>query len=400
MAIFAFVTLCIVDFKLASASITDGVIDPVDKYAWSENGGWMNFGEPGGNIHVKDHMLSGYVWSSNFGWIDLNPATSGVKNDGEGNLSGYAWGENTGWVDFSGVVIDANGYFSGFANGVTTGQISMNCINTVSCVSSDFKVRTDWRPQSARPLCNNGLDDDGDGLIDFPADSGCSSIWDTDEVNGAGGGAIAGGVVSPAIPLDVSVIDPADNNGLVNEEESCEILYDDVIGHWAYRYIEYLTCLGIVSGRSTFKFVPDDGATRAEVTKMALLMNGIELDKISEPDFPDVNEDHWAYYIIGKGEAEGVIEGYGVDGLFRPDKKVSRAELVKILLLATGYELPEKVSYSFGDVPVYAWYYPYVSYAFSLSIVEGYTDGLFRPDQEVTRAEAAKIVFFMMQMDV
>lgn len=402
IAISTFIISSICGLPLALASITDGVIDPVDKHSWSENAGWMSFGEPSGNVHVKDSALSGHVWSLNFGWIDLNSATAGVKNDGLGNLSGQAWGENTGWIDFSGVSIDVNGYFHGFATGVNTGQISLNCLNTASCGGSDFKVRTDWRPRNVRPQCNNGIDDDGDGLIDFPADPGCTSIWDDDESDvsgGGGGGGVAGGsaVVYEKPLLDGSISESVDED--VQEDPlDCEIFYDDIDGHWAYRYIRELTCLKIVSGRSVYKFEPDDGATRAEITKIALLMNGFVPNDNVTPDFPDMDTTHWAYDVVGTGYAEGIIHGYG-DGLFRPDQRVTRAELVKIFLLAAGYELPKLVSYSFSDVPEYAWYYPYVSYAFSLSIVEGYADGLFRPDQKVTRAEAAKIAYFMMKME-
>lgn len=132
------------------ASSTDGTIDSINKYAWSENIGWINFGVSGGDVHITDSGLSGYAWSSNYGWINLNPPGSGVTNDGSGNLSGYAWGENTGWIDFSGVTIDSNGYFIGYATGTVTGQISLNCSNTSSCGASDFKVQTDWRPQEFR----------------------------------------------------------------------------------------------------------------------------------------------------------------------------------------------------------------------------------------------------------
>jgi len=125
------------------ASITDGTIDATYKYGWSENAGWVNFGCSNCNVHITDSRLTGYVWSENYGWINLNPATSGVKNDGEGNLSGYAWGENLGWINFSGVIINSSGEFSGFASGDISGQISFNCTNC--------KVRTDWRPLSARP---------------------------------------------------------------------------------------------------------------------------------------------------------------------------------------------------------------------------------------------------------
>ncbi|MCD6109669.1 S-layer homology domain-containing protein [bacterium] len=364
------------------ASSTNGVIDPVYKYAWSENSGWITFGESGGNVHVTDTVLTGMAWSANHGWLNLNPATAGVVNDGDGNLSGQAWGANLGWVDFAGVTIDSNGYFHGYANGTVTGKISFNCANTSSCGASDFKVRTDWKPRSSRPACNNGLDDDGDGKIDYPSDPGCQFITDNDETDPVAGGR----------PPNYS---HGGDNG--SGEELCVVPFDDTEGHWAKRYIDELFCAGIVSGRSKYKFVPNGGATRAEVTKIALLMNEFNIDESLKPDFSDVGIDHWAYNIIANGEDSKIIEGYE-DGYFRPNQKVTRAELAKIFLLASGFTIPDKVSYSFPDVPDYAWYYKVVSYAFSLDIVSGYADGLFKPDQEITRAEVAKIAVYVMHM--
>ncbi len=169
------------------ASSTSGIIDNNHKYAWSENVGWINFKTDNGNISITDSELSGYAWSSGYGWINLSPPTSGVNNDGSGNLSGYAWGENVGWIDFSGVAINSDGYFSGYANSVIAGQISFNCSNTDSCANSDFKLRTDWRPREERPICNNATDDDNDGLTDYPADPGCSSLDDEDETDPGSG---------------------------------------------------------------------------------------------------------------------------------------------------------------------------------------------------------------------
>ena len=182
------------------ASETNGTVDSTYKYAWSENIGWINFEVSGGNVAITDSGITGYAWSANHGWINLNPSSSGVSNNNEGTLSGSAWGENTGWIDFAGVTIDSSGYFSGYASGTVTGQISFNCANTSSCGSSDFKVRTDWRPRSARPACNNSTDDDGDGLTDYPLDPGCSSASDTDETDPVpviGGGGLPPEAYSP-----------------------------------------------------------------------------------------------------------------------------------------------------------------------------------------------------------
>src|SRR3989339_174345 len=97
------------------ASETNGVIDTTDKYAWGENIGWINFGCDGCDVEITDAEITGYARSSQYGWINLNPTTSGVKNDGTGILSGSAWSSNLGWIDFTGVTINSNGEFLGYA---------------------------------------------------------------------------------------------------------------------------------------------------------------------------------------------------------------------------------------------------------------------------------------------
>ena len=123
------------------ASWTDGTIDSVYKYAWSENAGWINFGTTNGNVHVTDAGLSGYALGENIGWIYLGDIT----NNGEGTLSGYGWGENVGWIKFNptngGVIINSSGEFTGSALGEDIGWIIFG---------GDYKVKTDWRPISAR----------------------------------------------------------------------------------------------------------------------------------------------------------------------------------------------------------------------------------------------------------
>lgn len=113
-------------------SFTDGAIDSTYKYAWSENTGWINFGTTNGGVIINS----------------------------SGEFTGSALGENVGWIIFGG----------------------------------DYKVKTDWRPRSARPACNNSLDDDGDGKTDYPADPGCSSLEDTDETDVAAAPSGGGGM--------------------------------------------------------------------------------------------------------------------------------------------------------------------------------------------------------------
>lgn len=188
----------------ASASHTDGTIDTTNKFAkfYDTTLGTINFGVTGTTtpcvtsvVHVTDTALTGCVWGDRVGWINLSPPGCGVTNDGEGNLdnacsSGAAWGEQTGWINFhptfSGVApvtIDSNGDFHGYAWSQNYGWIVFNKA-THDLGVGNFKVTTDWRPASARAFqCSDGIDNDGDTIIDYPDDPGCSSGIDDDETD-------------------------------------------------------------------------------------------------------------------------------------------------------------------------------------------------------------------------
>lgn len=111
-------------------------------YAWSENGGWINFAPNAGpGVTVADNGISGYAWSENFGWISFAPIAGGVSNQA-GTLSGYAWGENAGWINFApvvggGVSIDPSGQFTGWAWGENIGWINF---------ATQSPVLTSWIP--------------------------------------------------------------------------------------------------------------------------------------------------------------------------------------------------------------------------------------------------------------
>lgn len=127
-----------------------GNIDPVNKWAWGTNVGWLNFNPTDGGVTVCADHLEGYAWSENIGWIKLgtfsgcgahtysniSPADYGVNRDSSGNLSGNAWSTNTGWIDFSptngGVTIDpTSGSFGGYGWAENVGWIHFKNMGAV-----------------------------------------------------------------------------------------------------------------------------------------------------------------------------------------------------------------------------------------------------------------------------
>lgn len=114
--------------------------------------------------------------------------------------------------------------------------------------------------------------------------------------------------------------------------------------------------------------------------------------------FYDVDSDHDNYEAVDYLRGEAVVEGYS-DGTFRPDASINRAEFLKIVLEASVQaEVGFTGSNCYSDVKG-DWYAKYVCAATKLGFVKGYDDGKFRPEQTINFAEASKIVANVLDLD-
>ena len=105
-------------------------------------------------------------------------------------------------------------------------------------------------------------------------------------------------------------------------------------------------------------------------------------------DFSDVPAGQWYTVAVSTLANVGAITGCG-DGTFQPRKSISRAEFVTILIGIYGEDTTKGMPFS--DVGR-SWYYDAVATAYANGWVSGYTDGTFRPNQTITRAEAVVIL--------
>jgi hypothetical protein len=115
--------------------------------------------------------------------------------------------------------------------------------------------------------------------------------------------------------------------------------------------------------------------------------------------FPDVAEDHENYKSIEYMKKEGYISGYS-DLTFRPDNEINRSEAVKIIVSALNIPYDGDYLVLFGDVPEDQWYFPYVMGAHEAGIVSGGDDGKFNPGRTINLAESLKIVSEALDVDV
>lgn len=114
------------------------------------------------------------------------------------------------------------------------------------------------------------------------------------------------------------------------------------------------------------------------------------LVKYLEKTFKDVKSGAWYKKQVESLAAKGVVGGRG-DNKFEPDANVTRAEFIKMLVIAQG-SYKENAACSFTDVSKNAWYYPYIASAVKAGIAKGTGDGRFSPDSLITRQEMAVMI--------
>lgn len=99
-------------------------------------------------------------------------------------------------------------------------------------------------------------------------------------------------------------------------------------GSWYNEAVSTLANMGILKGYGNGKFGPDDTMTRTQFATICVRIAGLEESGNSK--FADVAENHWAYGPICAAADAGLVNGYG-DGRFGPDDQITRAQVVALL---------------------------------------------------------------------
>ncbi len=147
------------------------------------------------------------------------------------------------------------------------------------------------------------------------------------------------------------------------------------------------------------------------ITLIATISHTPKITKADEPvwkpvsEFSDVKKGNPHYIAINYLRENGIVEGYTMneDYTFKPKQKISRAEALKIFMLASkaikdssevldkGNTIVQTNESPLKDVPSNSWFAPYVAIAKEKNIISGYKDGTFQPDKTINLAESLKI---------
>ena len=118
----------------------------------------------------------------------------------------------------------------------------------------------------------------------------------------------------------------------------------------------------------------------------------------SDSSFNDIDNGHWAYEDINAGVEKGFFAGYP-DGSFKPEQNVTRAEAIKILTDFLGRTTAKPAKSKYSDIDVNAWYAPYANVSEFLFPERWVDEKLFKADTPITREEVVYAIVTAMRYD-
>ena len=160
----------------------------------------------------------------------------------------------------------------------------------------------------------------------------------------------------------------------------------DVEGGFAEAEIQSWIEDGLIEGYPDGTFKPNKFITRAAF--IALVNRAFKYTNETEINFKDVPKNSWYYKDVSRAMAEGYVAGY-LDNTMKPQNYITRQEAAKIISAITNLKEDGKSAGSFKDSSSFpAWSKGFIGGVLAEKIMVGYVDGSFKPLQNITRAEA------------
>ncbi|MGI8586290.1 MAG: S-layer homology domain-containing protein [Chloroflexia bacterium] len=189
---------------------------------------------------------------------------------------------------------------------------------------------------------------------------------------------------------------------------ACSINFSDVHpSDYFYTPVQYLFCHGVISGYSDGTYRPYSNTTRSQMVKIVVLGfdKAIVTPTGTAYTFTDVTRSNPYFSVVETAYADGIVSGYtcGVAPAgpcdaqhrpwFLPYAYVTRGQLSKIDVIAAQWALYTPTVPTFTDVTTANPFYTVIETAYCHGVISGYSDHTFRPYNNATRGQIAKIVY-------
>ncbi|QGG47218.1 S-layer homology domain-containing protein [Heliorestis convoluta] len=164
----------------------------------------------------------------------------------------------------------------------------------------------------------------------------------------------------------------------------------DIQGHWAEKWIEKMIQKGIVSGYPDGTFQPTKEITRAEFA--TIVNNALDKnDATAEANFTDVKTSDWYYRQVAIAKKEGYISGYP-DGTFKPNQPISRQEAAVLMTNLLKLDQNAQLRWYSDQNQIGNWAATSIAAVNKAGLMQGYPEGTFQPLNPITRAETAVLI--------
>jgi hypothetical protein len=173
--------------------------------------------------------------------------------------------------------------------------------------------------------------------------------------------------------------------------------FTDTSGHWAENYINTAVSKNIITGYPDGRFKPNKAVSRAEFC--AMINKALGNTGMADISFSDANRGNWYYNDITKAVAAAYTAGYS-DNTFRPDNPITRQEAaVMISRIVPSYGSGKNMSAYSDSGNIASWAYDAMEKVCGKGYMGAYNDGLIHPQDNLTRAQTAKIICDIMDKE-
>ncbi len=172
----------------------------------------------------------------------------------------------------------------------------------------------------------------------------------------------------------------------------------DIADLWSTKTISAFLKLKVISGYEDGTFKPNKTITRGEFATVVTKAFGLAKSDVSTLQLSDVNT-HWAQEAIAVLASNGIIAGYP-DGTFKPNREISRSEIIMILSKIVNFNsaAPVKAGITFSDT-AHSWNKDQIARAAQIGLINGRGNDKFAPAQSSTRAEALTVIMNALCLD-
>jgi len=175
--------------------------------------------------------------------------------------------------------------------------------------------------------------------------------------------------------------------------------FSDINKHWGKDFIITLASAGYISGYPDGTFKPDKTVSQAEFITMLISCMGITPTDTTTRYFNDTSN-HWARGSINEAVKRGILVPSEYSNVLQPNSGLKRSQAAAMMVRALGKE-ENKATIPFTDLATVqkSMYRGYINAAFDLKLLTGYPGGEFKPFEYITRAQMCKLILNFMEIN-